>query len=161
MTKNKAFLGLALCGTLLLSIGVVIAAQPEFPVHAMTYKQSAGTSTEYSASLVMRASYNNEEKYFSYNDSTHIADVSNNPVEYTLSWVNGDSDNFSIYDGTHYLDIDTSANGTTKYGPGCFTAASGYSYSGKTGTWTGSAASVTFTASSNQVRITEIVITFN
>ena len=34
-----------------------------------------------------------------------------------------------------------------KYGPGCFTAASGeYSFSGKVGTWTGAASSVVFTA---------------
>ena len=55
------------------------------------------------------------------------------------------------------------ANGTTKYGPGCFAAQEGYTYetSGKTGTWTGSAKSVTFTASSNQVRATQIVVTIN
>ena len=53
------------------------------------------------------------------------------------------------------------ANGTTKYGPGCFNAQDGYSYeaSGKTGTWTGSAKSVTFTAGGAQVRATQIVVT--
>ena len=53
------------------------------------------------------------------------------------------------------------ANGTAQYGPGCFAAQTGYTYeaAGPTGTWTGSAASVSFTASSNQVRATSIVVT--
>ena len=52
------------------------------------------------------------------------------------------------------------ANGTSQYGPGCFTTASGYTYSGNTGTWEGAANSVTFTASSNQVRATKIVVNY-
>ena len=54
------------------------------------------------------------------------------------------------------------ANGTAQYGPGCFADLAGYTFeaSGKTGTWTGDAASVTLTASTNQVRITQIVITY-
>jgi len=52
------------------------------------------------------------------------------------------------------------AEGTTKYGPGCFTANTGsYTYEGKVGTWTGTATSVTFTASTAQVRATSIVVT--
>ena len=52
------------------------------------------------------------------------------------------------------------ANDDTKYGPGCFTVATGnYSYEGKIGTWTGAANEVVFTAESNQVRATEIVVT--
>ena len=40
------------------------------------------------------------------------------------------------------------ANGDTKYGPGCFTAQDGYTYEGKVGTWAGTPAlSVVFTAS--------------
>ena len=58
------------------------------------------------------------------------------------------------------IEFTCTANGTTKYGPGCFAAQTGYSYSGKIGTWTGSASSITFTAESNQVRITQIIITF-
>lgn len=55
------------------------------------------------------------------------------------------------------------ANGTTKYGPGCFNAQEGYTFEadGKTGTWEGEATSVTFTAESNQVRVTEIVVTLD
>lgn len=48
--------------------------------------------------------------------------------------------------------------GDAKYGPGCFTTDSGYTFDSYTGTWTGSATSVVFTASSNQVRITNIAI---
>lgn len=57
------------------------------------------------------------------------------------------------------IEFTCTANGTTKYGPGCFAAQDGYSYEGKVGTWTGSATSVSFTASTNQVRATQIVVT--
>ena len=51
------------------------------------------------------------------------------------------------------------ANGETKYGPGCFAAQDGYSFEGKVGTWVGApAASVAFTASSNQVRASKIEV---
>lgn len=49
-------------------------------------------------------------------------------------------------------------NNTTQYGPGCFGTLDGYSYSDKIGTWTGTATSVEFTASSNQVRATKIEV---
>ena len=53
------------------------------------------------------------------------------------------------------------ANGETKYGPGCFDAQEGYTFEadGPTGTWTGDAASVEFKASANQVRMTKIEVT--
>ena len=52
------------------------------------------------------------------------------------------------------------AKDDAKYGPGCFTVASGeYTYEGNTGTWTGAATEVVFTAATNQVRATEIVVT--
>lgn len=57
------------------------------------------------------------------------------------------------------IEFTCTANGTTKYGPGCFAAQDGYSYEGKVGTWIGSATSVSFTASTNQVRATQIVVT--
>jgi len=53
------------------------------------------------------------------------------------------------------------ANGTAKYGPGCFAAQEGYSYSGKIGTWEGEANSVAFLAEANQVRATSIVVTID
>lgn len=51
------------------------------------------------------------------------------------------------------------ANNTKKYGPGCFGELNGYSFSGNIGTWTGSATSVTLTASSAQVRAKKIEVT--
>jgi hypothetical protein len=52
------------------------------------------------------------------------------------------------------------ASGTTKWGPGCFAALDGYTPDGTVGTWAGTAASsVSFTASTNQVRATSIVVT--
>ena len=59
------------------------------------------------------------------------------------------------------IEFTCTANGTAKYGPGCFNAQDGYTFeaAGKKGTWTGSATSVTFTAESNQVRATQIVVT--
>lgn len=53
-------------------------------------------------------------------------------------------------------------SGSAQYGPGCFTTETGsYEVSDKTGTWTGSAKEVKFSASSNQVRATQIVVTVN
>jgi hypothetical protein len=52
------------------------------------------------------------------------------------------------------------ANGDAQYGPGCFTASTGeYSHNGgAVGTWTGEATEVVFTASTNQVRASQIVV---
>lgn len=52
------------------------------------------------------------------------------------------------------------ANGTTKYGPGCLTGDGWVAGTAKDGTWTGSAASFTLTASSNQARISDFSITY-
>lgn len=52
------------------------------------------------------------------------------------------------------------ANGTTKYGPGCLTGEGWEAGTAKDGTWTGSAASFTLTASSNQARISDFSITY-
>ena len=58
------------------------------------------------------------------------------------------------------IEFTCTAQNTDKYGPGCFGALAGYSYSGYIGTWAGSSNSVSLTASSNQVRITKIVVTY-
>lgn len=55
--------------------------------------------------------------------------------------------------------MNCSESGTTKGGPGCFSAP-GYSYSEAVGTWTGNATSVTF-AASKQVRINSMTVTLN
>ena len=59
------------------------------------------------------------------------------------------------------IEFTCTANGDEKYGPGCFTASTGeYGHDGAAvGTWTGDAETVTFTASANQVRATQIVVT--
>ena len=57
------------------------------------------------------------------------------------------------------IEFDCTASGTAQYGPGCLTVNDDngdYSYENKLGTWIGSAENVTFTASTNQVRATEI-----
>ena len=57
------------------------------------------------------------------------------------------------------VEFTCTANDDAKYGPGCFTVADGnYSYSGAVGTWTGSANEVVFTALTNQVRASQIVV---
>ena len=60
------------------------------------------------------------------------------------------------------IELTCTASGTAQYGPGNFTdATSGtYTFSGKVGTWTGSASEVTMKASQNQVRMTEIKVTY-
>lgn len=59
------------------------------------------------------------------------------------------------------VELSCTAEGTEKYGPGCFTDASSgtYSFDGNAGTWTGDAPTLTMTASANQVRMNVVVIT--
>ncbi len=58
------------------------------------------------------------------------------------------------------VEFTCTANDAEKYGPGCFTVDGGdYTYAGPVGTWTGSATEITFTASANQVRATQVVVT--
>ena len=60
------------------------------------------------------------------------------------------------------ISISCSANGTTKYGPGCWGAGAptNYTYDGKAGTWTGEQQSVSFNATDNQVRIEELTVEY-
>ena len=55
--------------------------------------------------------------------------------------------------------ITCTANGTAKYGPGSFTGDNYKASTGKDGTWSGNAAKLTLTASSNQVRATKVEVT--
>ena len=58
------------------------------------------------------------------------------------------------------VEFTCTANDDAKYGPGNFAVDGGsYTYSGPVGTWTGDAASVVFTASTAQVRASQIVVT--
>ena len=67
---------------------------------------------------------------------------------------------FSVASGNiTSIAITCTASGTAKYGPGNISASpSGYTYSGTSGTWSGSASSISFTGS-QQVRMTSIVVT--
>ena len=62
--------------------------------------------------------------------------------------------------------VTCTANGAAQYGPGCFvipdTYPGTYTYEsdGSHGTWTGDSQTVTLRASSNQVRMTQIVVTY-
>ena len=70
-------------------------------------------------------------------------------------------------EGTSIMKVEftCAASGTDQYGPGCFVdqdATSHYTYSGKNGTWENAAGQqkVSLKASTNQVRINKIVITY-
>jgi hypothetical protein len=56
------------------------------------------------------------------------------------------------------IEITCTGEDAGSYGPGLFDG-EGYTYSGNTGTWTGSAKTVSLSASA-QVRITEITVTY-
>lgn len=55
--------------------------------------------------------------------------------------------------------ITCTENGSAKHGPGCFTGDNYKASTGKEGTWSGNAASLTLTASNNQVRATKVEVT--
>ena len=58
------------------------------------------------------------------------------------------------------VEFTCTANDDAKYGPGCFTWSTGnYTYSGAKGTWSGAASEIVFTASTNQVRATQVIVT--
>ena len=57
------------------------------------------------------------------------------------------------------VEFTCTADDDAKYGPGCFTVDGGsYEYSGPVGNWTGNATTITFTATTAQVRATQIVV---
>ena len=58
------------------------------------------------------------------------------------------------------VEFTCTTNDDTKYGPGCFIVDGGkYTYSGAVGTWIGAVDAITFTASTNQVRSTQVAVT--
>ena len=61
------------------------------------------------------------------------------------------------------IEFTCSASGTANYGPGNFTfdESGEYTYEAAVGTWTGSAAKITFSATGAQVRATKIVVTLD
>lgn len=58
--------------------------------------------------------------------------------------------------------VTCTASDDSNYGPGGFSEVTptGYTYSGKNGTWEGSASSIAFKATKSQVRITDITVTY-
>ncbi len=106
---------------------------------------------------------------------TGSTSVTKNGVTATMSTMDGDN-YYQIYKSASAIftcqegnitkiEITCTKENSEKYGPGCAslpsTQGGSYTYSGYKGTWTGSAQSVTIVASSNQVRITELVVTYN
>lgn len=92
--------------------------------------------------------------------SSDNSSVLNNGTEYRL-YKNSET-TFSVEDGYTITKIEftCTAEGTEKYGPGCFTPQTGYSYEGNIGTWEGESQSVSFIASEYQVRATLIKVYF-
>ena len=107
-------------------------------------------------------------------DTSEETSITKDGITVTLSsGVLNRTDNYRPYSGSTTTVSSASGNitsieftctgsGTTDYGPGKFSLASGstgnYTYNGTVGTWTGSASSVSFSASA-QLRITQIVVT--
>ena len=130
---------------------------PDTPSEAIVFdadvdKGNAGTDSDNAAEYTVSksgvtmtvssgilGSYNNEAHYRIYkNETLNITSTVGNIVS---------------------VEFTCTANDDAKYGPGCFTVDGGdYSYSGPVGTWTGNAASVVFTAATNQVRASQIVV---
>ena len=105
-----------------------------------------------------------EEKTLAKNGVTLTA-TSFNKASYYQTFKN---ETFTVSADEGYITsivITCTANGTTKYGPGCYTLTSTegeYSYesSGKSGTWEGKAQKVSLKASTAQVRMTKIEVTY-
>ena len=132
--------------------------EPEMPAGEVTFdadvdkgnaSEDAANQTEYTVEkdgVTMVVSkgiigvYNNENHYRIYKNQTlTITSTAGNIVS---------------------VEFTCTANDDAQYGPGCFTVDGGsYTYSGAVGTWTGSVSKIVFTASTNQVRATEIVVT--
>lgn len=85
----------------------------------------------------------------------------------------GNGQQYRVYKGSTFtvsstvgnitkIEFTCTAAGAEKYGPGSFTdpTTGTYTFSEKVGTWTGDATSVTLTASLNQVRMTQITVTY-
>ena len=61
------------------------------------------------------------------------------------------------------IEFECTASGEEKYGPGCFgeVTPAEYTFAAKVGTWEGSAQSVAFKATTNQVRIVSLTVTYS
>lgn len=103
-------------------------------------------------------------------DKSSNTNISKDGITLTATTFSNDS-YYQAYSGTPLkiestvgkikkIEITCTASGTSNYGPSKFSSASvgDYSYSGKVGTWTGSASTVSLSTSA-QVRMTQVVVT--
>ena len=107
---------------------------------------------------------------FTAGTDTGATSVTKGPITISMSTMSR-TDNYRTYAGTNMVieaasgyiitevDVTCTGSGTSDYGPGKFSS-SGYTYSGKIGTWAGSSQTIILTAST-QVRMTKIVVTFS
>ena len=185
-TANQSTItGLAASGTNGSTISFTVAANSGYQVDAVKVygKAITGNNGSYSFTLLgdanvvvetsVEGTVQNPTVEFTADNSCASAaafTLTKNPI--TLSCNNGvvNAEQIRIYKGKTLtisgativkVEFTCTAEGTAQYGPGCFTTPTGtYSYSGSIGTWTGSASSIVFTAESNQVRCTSIVVTY-
>lgn len=105
---------------------------------------------------------------FTAGTDTGESSVTKSGITVSMSTMNR-TDNYRTYANTSMtvtstvgniteVKVTCTASGTSSYGPGKFSG-TGYTYSGTVGTWSGSAESVTLSASA-QVRITKIEVTY-
>lgn len=103
--------------------------------------------------------------------SSEKTSMTKNGVTIKATVLNGTNDYYQTYKNENITISGTkirkivfycTKQGTEQYGPGCYTKPSvgSYSYSGSIGTWTGLADSITIRASSNQVRMKKITVTY-
>ena len=145
---NK-FLRYATCLLMSLFVGTAMAATVEFDA---SVDKGNCTSTAAGADEVTKdgitisttkGAFNNVDQYRVYKGST-----------FTVSSTAGNITS---------VVITCTAEGDAQYGPGNFTGVTTgeFTYSGKTGTWTGNASEFSLTATSAQVRMTKVVVYTN
>ena len=132
---------------------------------AFTVKEASGGAVEQTATLTptdLSASMTSTAGAQSYSKNGLTIAISNGLVNDTQARVYKNATIIFTAAKITKIVFTCTANGTAQYGPGSLGELTGYTFeaSGATGTWVGDSASVTLTASNNQVRITKIVITY-
>lgn len=136
--------GLAVLTLMLFAIGVGNVCGTDVTFDA-TKDSGSGSITKDGVTVSMSTMNRSQKDNFRCNSGTDMTVTSSNTITKIV--------------------VTCTANGTANYGPGKFSVPSGgvgsytYESSGKNGTWTGSATSITLSAST-QVRITKIVVTY-
>ena len=124
-------------------------------------KPQEGDGTVVFDQAFLAANQNGSKDVISYtNNSTYSGDVTELRIYKGKDFVVSASGGKKITS----IKMTCTASGTAKYGPGSWGegAPTGYTFQadGTVGTWTGSETSVSFNATSNQVRIIELVVTY-